>query len=82
MQQQNLRLLSSSSPTFALYCHTTFSQTQTGATVPLIPLNCWRIIQQHYDTQLTYYVTFFRIFLLRSQTAAQNQQNVFKGTVS
>jgi hypothetical protein len=37
MQQQNLRLLSSSSPVFALFCHTTFSQTQAGAIVPLIP---------------------------------------------
>jgi hypothetical protein len=33
---ENLKTLSGSSPVFALSNHTTFSQTQTGATVPLI----------------------------------------------
>ncbi len=38
-------MLSSSSPIFALSDHTTFSQTQTGATVPLSTFG-WGII--HY----------------------------------
>jgi hypothetical protein len=40
---KNLKMLSRSSPIFVLSNHATFSQTQTGATVPLkASASCWR----------------------------------------
>jgi hypothetical protein len=46
-----LKTLSGSSPIFALSIHTTFSQTQTGATVPLRRKNDY--MQVHRSTSST-----------------------------